>query len=372
MPGTKATARALAKGLKLKTGSPHVIQVVQASLRVRLVGLFFDLDKCFLLPSAIPGIRVLKQRYDEHPGSHLLIIGHTDTSGRDAYNLALSLERADALAAYLTDKADAWDAFFGDGKPEEKRWGTREIQLMLSVLPEGGPPFFAGDPSGREDAATTRAVKDFQASKGLEMDGIAGPETRKALIEAYMGLDGTTLPSGIGITTHGCGENFPVAETGDGVRDPDNRRAEILFFDGAITPPPPGKTSKKGSTEYPRWLKQVAETTDVTTGKVTADALRLRVIGDPTQVLDRTDRFRLFDGAGFEQTLSIAGDAVETEQTVDLVYKDVPVGGIYSLQVLRDDGDAYFLFENEPFAAIPKSEDAPEEDTDPLEPEPGT
>lgn len=268
MADFKASFAQLGKGFKLPVAGANVLTVL-ATARVRLYGMFFDLDKCFLLPSAMDGIRGIKNQYDQHPGNNLLVVGHTDTSGQDAYNLQLSLERADAVAAYLKDDQDAWDAFFGDGKAQEKRWGTREIQLMLSSLPEGQPAFFQEDPDGHLTPATLAAIKGFQKSKGLKEDGIAGPVTRKALIADYMSLDGTTLPPDASLTTHGCGENFPAVETEDGQRSPDDRRVEIFIFAGPIAPPPPGKTSKRGSAEYPQWLAGVGETLDFDVGGLT-------------------------------------------------------------------------------------------------------
>jgi outer membrane protein OmpA-like peptidoglycan-associated protein len=267
--------RALKKELPFPTGERHNITIVFNTSRVRLVGMFFDLNKCFLLPSAMHGIRKFKAVYEEHSDANLLCVGHTDTSGRDAYNLTLSLERADSIAAYLTDDVDRWEAFFGP-KPPEKRWGTLEIQLMLSKLPEGQPPFYEGTPNGREDAKHDGAVRRFQQAEGLTSDGVAGPVTRRALIAKYMGLDGTTLPAGTTLTTHGCGENFPVDATGDGVRDRDNRRVEIFLFDGPIVPPPPGKTSARGSKEYPQWLAKVVETIDVSLADPEPTSLTIR------------------------------------------------------------------------------------------------
>ncbi len=255
----------LLTGLDFEAGQDHKF-TVSTTQRVRLVGMFFDTNKCFLLPSTLPGIKIIKKHYDDHPKSHLLVVGHTDTSGKEAYNETLSLERADAVAAYLSDKAGDWEAFFGEGKPAEKRWGMLEVQHMLNRLPESGPFFFQGKPSGANTAEHLAAVKAYQQSKGLKVDGIAGPNTRKALITDYMSLDQTSLPKGLTLTTHGCGENFPVDDTADGVRNPENRRVEIFFFDEGIDPSPAGKISKKGAKEYPKWLEQVSETVDVVGG----------------------------------------------------------------------------------------------------------
>jgi hypothetical protein len=267
--------RDLRTGVSIPTGECHKITIVRGVSRVRLVGMFFDLNKCFLLPSAMRGIRKIKALYDDHPGANLLCVGHTDTSGNDEYNLTLSLERADAVAAYLTDKVDVWEACFEQGKPQQKRWGTLEVQHMLSVLPERQPPFYEGRANGRDDAKHRAAVQKFQESKTLTVDGIAGPLTRSALIKAYMGLDGTTLPGGTTLTTHGCGENFPIDATGEKVRDTENRRVEVFLFDGPVTPLP-GKTSARGSKEYPQWLAQVSETVDFSADDVNATSLVIR------------------------------------------------------------------------------------------------
>lgn len=260
-----ATLADLKKGVKFKAGEPGQLKVIRAQ-RARLIGMFFDLNKCFLLPSATLAIKSLVKTYDAHPQSEVLIVGHTDTSGQEAYNETLSLERAEAVAAYLTDKVSEWETFFGEGKPNEKRWGLLEVQHMLTRLPEGKPAHYAGTPNGANDAKHQTAVKAYQTEKGLKVDGIAGPNTRKALITDYMALDGTTLPKEASLTVHGCGENFPVQETGDSVRSPENRRVEIFFFDGPVTPPPEGKISKKGAKDYPEWLKAVQTTIDLSGG----------------------------------------------------------------------------------------------------------
>lgn len=261
----KATLKQLADGIRIPIGLPHIVRVVNGVFRIRLTGMFFDLDKCFLLPSAMPGIRGIKEQYDKHPGGNLLIVGHTDTSDAPEPNLTLSLERSDSVAAFLMDQVDPWEAFFQAAKPQNKRWGMREIQMMLSTVPDPESAFYRGPIDGVEGPITQKAIKDFQSANGLKVDGIAGPDTRKSLIKAYMAQDGTSLPPGITPRAHGAGESFPEVETGDGVRNADNRRVEIFCFAGAINPPPPSdRKSRKGSKEYPAWRDQVTETIDFT------------------------------------------------------------------------------------------------------------
>ena len=245
----------------LESDTLHTLSIQPRVIRVRFLGMFFDTSKSFLLPSAMAGIRGVKRLYDENPGSKLLVVGHTDTQGKPSYNDPLSVERADAIAAYLTDAVEDWFKWYGESNPKEKRWGQKEDLMMISALPDAAER----DPS--EDP-----VSWFQRTRGLKVDGIAGPITRRALIKDYMALDETTLPPGTELVTHGCGENFPVDESGENIdpdpenpkRDAPDRRADLFFFDGklGIQPPPPGKNSKPGSREYPEWVRRSRETHD--------------------------------------------------------------------------------------------------------------
>lgn len=259
----KGTRVQLGKGFKLPIGASQRVQLSGPPVpRVRLVGMFFDLKKAFLLPSAIPGLKEIKKQYDAHPASNLLVVGHTDTSGQDDYNLPLSLERAEATGAYLKDDVAAWEKFFKH-QDEGKRWGVREIQFMLSELPQAGTRFYPARPSGFSDGKTVSGLRRFQGENGLKQTGEADDPTRKALITAYMSIDGTSLPANVTLTTHGCGEHFPADAAPDNVRSPEDRRVEMFLFDGPIDPPaPPTRLSKRGSTEYARWLASVTATFD--------------------------------------------------------------------------------------------------------------
>ena len=209
---------------------------------VGMRGMFFDSSKCFLLPSAARGMRKLVVLYEEHPKGELLIVGHTDTTGKPEYNDALSLERAKAVAAYLQDDVDSWLAWYGEGKPQAKRWGQREDLAMLGALPDANTHLAAPEP-----------IKSYQQSRGLKDDGICGKDTRTQLITDYMALDGTSLPASITPVAHGCGENFPAVETADEVEQDENRRVELFLFDAGIEPKPGGENSAAGSPEYAQW-----------------------------------------------------------------------------------------------------------------------
>jgi outer membrane protein OmpA-like peptidoglycan-associated protein len=62
---------------------------------------FFDWDKSELSPKALETIRRAADAYKTKGGAQVKATGHTDTSGPDDYNMALSLRRANAVKEAL-------------------------------------------------------------------------------------------------------------------------------------------------------------------------------------------------------------------------------------------------------------------------------
>lgn len=132
---------------------------------------------------------------------------------------------------------------------------------MLGALPAGGPPYYEGPVDGVAGTQTTEAVRRFQRDHGLTEDGAAGPVTRRALVTDYMALDGTSLPPGTPIQTHGCGEAHPQVPTPDETDEPANRRVEVFLFEGPIDPPP--RDPCRDCPEYAEWLRRTVHTIDL-------------------------------------------------------------------------------------------------------------
>ncbi len=263
MPELRPTIADLRAALSLPTGAKHTIVLPPLVVRVRLVGLLFDTDKTFLLPSSMPGIQKLNEIYQEHVGKTVLVSGHADRAGSAGHNLDLSVERAQAVAAFLQDDVDDWVGRYQVGKFKSAVWGAREDQLMLSAVEDdSGSPYYSGAITGRNDAGTRDAIHRLQSDNGLS-EGAMNQDTRRALIQKYMATDGTTLPDGTTLVTHGCGEFHPSVATADSVALAENRRVELFFFRGPVTPPPVDPCPAGGCAEYPQWVASTVRNIDV-------------------------------------------------------------------------------------------------------------
>jgi len=64
-------------------------------------GILFPFNSTEILPAGKSNLQQLANSLGEYPNSDVLIVGHTDSVGTDAYNLDLSQRRAQAASAYL-------------------------------------------------------------------------------------------------------------------------------------------------------------------------------------------------------------------------------------------------------------------------------
>lgn len=265
----RITRAQLARGISALTGKRHRFQLIHEIECVRLLGLFFETNKCFLLPGTLDLLKLAARQYERHPDGQVVVFGHTDTTGEAAVNDPLSQQRADVVAAYLKDDVDAWLAMFESSVPAHQRWGSNEDFLMLSRM--NG---FSSRPRDK------KPVVWFQESRGLSPDGIAGPITRRQLITEYMAVDGTTLPATTTLTAIGCGERFPLDESGQ-VIDPNpaqnkadqlDRRVEVFFVDVLAQSAPDAARDA-----YPEWLARSTAIAEGDAGS-TIRFVRLRIL----------------------------------------------------------------------------------------------
>lgn len=231
----------------------------------RLNEALFDFDSSLLRPTVRAAMPRFAALLAAHPGALASVFGHADASGTDEYNRALSVRRAQSLYGLLTRDTALWEKLHQTPLGSDN-WGVRSLQVMLGTVPDPSAlpqaSYLSGEPSGFQDGKTLLAVKQFQADKGLTVDGIAGPQTRKALFLAYMDavcVDGNGAPYSMtpaqfvgrgapnGKGSHqGCSEFNPVTilsqadqaqyDTGArprserNARNAPNRRAMVFLF----------------------------------------------------------------------------------------------------------------------------------------------
>jgi peptidoglycan hydrolase-like protein with peptidoglycan-binding domain len=129
-------------------------------------------------------------------------------------------------------------------------------------------------------------ISTFQDARGLKVDGIAGPQTRRALITEYMAVDGTTLPASLNVTVIGCGSDFPLDDSGinldpnPGRPKPDqlDRRVELFFCNSAIPDLPPKQRSA-----YPEWLKRATLREENAGTQIRVFRLHALLLGKPVE-----------------------------------------------------------------------------------------
>lgn len=80
------------------------LQPIEAGAVIVLKNIFFDVNKWELKPASLIELNKLVALLSENPKLTIQISGHTDNVGKDADNLALSLNRAKAVTAYLMSK----------------------------------------------------------------------------------------------------------------------------------------------------------------------------------------------------------------------------------------------------------------------------
>lgn len=158
---------------------------------------------------------------------------HTDATGEEEPNKLLSERRARAVSALLTGDAGELSAIAA-----EESWSLEEQQSMLRLLRCDPGPI-----DGEEGVLTQAATRLFQReyTRGvfcrhieeshtnvLQEDGVLGPATSSALLEALIHACSPRLPQEALHPTHpvvGCSEFNRIAHS-----DAPNRRASLVVL----------------------------------------------------------------------------------------------------------------------------------------------
>lgn len=204
----------------------------------------FDFDKAFVEPCMRRVLAEVVAHLAADPDLYLAVVGHTDLTGGDEYNQALSERRARAVYAMLTfgsapDRSVAeWDELrrarpTGTITTVKDTWGTVQVQHMLQALGR-----FQGNVGG-DPGLTDQAIRQYQSDRGLTPDGVVGDATWPVLIRDYLADAPLDLPvDRLVRNTDGAGcDNGPLRWIGCGEQDPvlnvttawrPNRRTELI------------------------------------------------------------------------------------------------------------------------------------------------
>jgi len=114
------------------------------SLIVRLYALNFPVNSSEIRPENFGLLTKVQRLLRDFPGSPVVVEGHTDSSGDDDYNQALSLRRAEAVRSYLLANMTIEDDLvravgYGESRPlannetEAGRTQNRRIDVVLEL-----------------------------------------------------------------------------------------------------------------------------------------------------------------------------------------------------------------------------------------------
>ena len=268
MSETSVHFRDLKNPVELPTGEVHVFKVQCNRAHLLCVeDVHFHKNSAVLLPDSVPegqapdadpntGLALLRGCYlqaKKNPSQKLLVVGHTDTTGRRDYNLTVSKLRADGvLAALLGNQAEWAKGCHAKNVVEDKQ------KILRWITCEFGWDCDPGEVDGSEGARTKRAVKAFQEryntimDGALAVDGMVGVATWMAFFDFYLvklKLMLDTDDNGLNDLRKqlhfvddakksvGCGECHPIeGARKDNYPSTANRRVEILFFDPGQEP----------------------------------------------------------------------------------------------------------------------------------------
>ncbi len=105
-------------------------------------GVYFDTERYNINQQSEQALNSLANILQEYPDTNILVEGHTDSTGGDAYNLTLSKNRAQAVTNYLVNeggvsKGRIETKWYGESQPKydnstvEGRSKNRRVELAI-------------------------------------------------------------------------------------------------------------------------------------------------------------------------------------------------------------------------------------------------
>ena len=122
----------------------EVTRPSEGEISVRLTNdILFDTDSSALRSASRTTLNELAANFRQYPDNRIIVEGHTDSTGSDAYNQRLSENRAAAVADYLIDggvsASDITVYGFGEARPKstndtaEGRQLNRRVEIHIQA-----------------------------------------------------------------------------------------------------------------------------------------------------------------------------------------------------------------------------------------------
>jgi len=83
-------------------------------------GILFDVDSDVLRVASRDNLSALANSISEYPGTKILVVGHTDSTGSDSYNQSLSERRANSARTFLLQQGVGGDRIESAGRGESE------------------------------------------------------------------------------------------------------------------------------------------------------------------------------------------------------------------------------------------------------------
>lgn len=110
------------------TNNYYLTPIVRVRRVLILKNMYFATDKTDILPTSDPELEKLYNFLTENPRIRVLITGHTDSQGSDAYNQRLSEGRAASVKAEMVKRGIAEDRLETNGKGESEPIDTNDTE----------------------------------------------------------------------------------------------------------------------------------------------------------------------------------------------------------------------------------------------------
>lgn len=134
----KGKERESTKGISQSTELKTEIFLSSIETPIEVENIFFDLDKADLRPESMVSLDRLVETLNDNPNIVIELGSHTDARASDAYNIDLSLRRAQSVVSYLIEKGIPRDRLVAKGYGESQpKTVDKKDHAAYPFLPEG-------------------------------------------------------------------------------------------------------------------------------------------------------------------------------------------------------------------------------------------